>query len=112
MIMITIIFFTKPQRQMPFQASLFPILIPLHLLPWFYEELHFHLFKLPHTENELTCYYLVAESLPRLSYLKRDFHSSCFLNIQKVYAKTLSRVWTYIQLHRILSRSSQFGSAH
>src|SRR5450759_3377279 len=81
MIVKTIIFASETKSLMPLHPCLFPFFKPLKLTAGLYEELHFHLFKLPHTEDKLPCYYFITECFPDLGNPERDLHSSGFLNI-------------------------------
>src|SRR5688572_31868358 len=75
---------------MPFHSFRFPVFVPLFLCTRTNKELHFHLFKFPHTENELPCDDLITKCFSYLCNTKRNFHPSCFLHIQKVYKYALS----------------------
>ena len=97
-IMITILIGRHTQTEMPLQTRFFPILIPLTFCARAYEELHFHLLKLTHTENELTGNNLVTESLTYLCNTKWHFHTRRFLHIQKIHENTLSCFWTQVNL--------------
>src|SRR3978361_1013492 len=77
----------------PFFASIFPVTVPFHLRAWANKKLHFHLFKFPHAENELTGNNLVTESLSCLRNAERNFHPAAFLHIQEIYKNTLGRFW-------------------
>src|SRR5688500_10592188 len=65
------------------------MLIPLLLCARTNKKLHFHLLKFPHAENELAGYNLIPECFSNLCNAKRNFHSSCFLHVQKVYKNSL-----------------------
>src|SRR5690606_32892142 len=85
----TVVSFAHPQGQMPVHPSFLPSLIPLLLASRGNEELHFHLFELPHAEDELPCDDLIAEGLPGLGDPKGDLHPSTLLDVQKVDKNTL-----------------------
>jgi TonB family protein len=53
MIMKAVFRFWKSQCPMPFDTLFFPMIIPFHFRARLYKVLHFHLLKLPHTENKL-----------------------------------------------------------
>ena len=69
---------------MPLQAGLFPVLEPLHLIPWRHEVLHLHLLELSHAEGELPGHYLVSECFTHLGDAERNTHAPGFLDIQEV----------------------------
>src|SRR5574344_2265215 len=112
MIMETIILSTEAQSLMPFHTRLFPLCEPLHFGTRLNKELHLHLFKLPHTENELACNYLITESLAYLSYSERNFHTSCFLDIEIIYEYTLCCFRTQVYLTCSISGRSHFCREH
>ena len=111
-VMVTVVVVAESQCLVPFQTSFFPFLEPFKFSSRFYEELHFHLFELTHTEDELTCNDFVTESLTNLSDTERNFHTSCFLNIQVVYENTLSSFRTQIYFHCTVGSRSHFGREH
>src|SRR5574344_111564 len=98
MIVETIIFSTETKSLMPFHTDFLPFREPFHLCTRFNEELHRHLFKLAHTEDELTGYNLITESLAYLSDSKRYLHTACFLYIQVIDKNSLSCLRTQINL--------------
>src|SRR5574344_1235827 len=98
MIVETIIFSTETKSLMPFHTDFLPFREPFHLSTRFNEELHLHLFKLAHTEDELTGYNLITESLAYLSDSKRYLHTACLLYIQVIDKNSLSCLRTQINL--------------
>src|SRR5258706_13849271 len=80
----TIFFFGKTKTQMPVQSFLFPVFIPFFLCSGTNKELHFHLFKLTHPENELPCYDFIPESFTDLCNAERNLHPPGLLYIQKI----------------------------
>src|SRR4051794_27343263 len=74
---------------MPFQTRFLPGLIPFFLCARTNEELHFHLFKLAHTEDKLACHDLIAESLTNLGYSKWYLHACRLLHVEEVDKYTL-----------------------
>src|SRR5690606_18056551 len=78
----------------------------------FNKELHLHLFKLAHTKDKLTRHDFVSEGFAGLCNTKRDFHTSGFLNIQKIHKNALCRLGTKIQIYGVFGRSSQLGAKH
>ena len=111
-IVITIACIAESKSFMPFQTDFFPFLEPVKFSSRFYKELHFHLFELTHTEDELTGNDFVTESLTNLCNTERNFHTSCFLNIQVVYENTLSSFRTQIYFHSTVGSRSHFGREH
>jgi len=80
----------------PFGAHVFPVIVPFHFFAWAHKELHFHLLKLAHTEDELARYNFVAEGLANLGNTKRDLHAARFLDIQEINENALCRFWTQV----------------
>ena len=74
---------------MPFHSFFFPVFIPFFLCAGPDKELHFHLFKFPHAENELPGYDFIAKCFTNLGNTKRNFHPSGFLHIQEVHKNSL-----------------------
>ena len=97
---------------MPFQTDFFPFLEPIQFSTRFYEELHFHLFKLTHTEDELTGNDFVTESLTDLSNTKRNLHTTGLLHIQVVYENTLRCFRTKIDFHSTVRSRSHLSREH
>ncbi|OPZ97688.1 MAG: hypothetical protein BWY70_01415 [Bacteroidetes bacterium ADurb.Bin408] len=81
----------KAHTQVPFQALLLPVFVPLQLLAGPYKILHFHLFEFTHAKDKLAGHNFVAKSFACLSYPKRYLHASCFLYIEVIDKNTLSR---------------------
>src|SRR5690606_34423590 len=108
----TIIVLTKAKGAVPFHSSFFPEFIPLHLFTWLNKELHFHLLELTHSENKLTRYNLIAKCFSNLCYSKRNFHSSRFLYVKKVYKYSLCCFRTQINLACIFSQRPDFSREH
>ena len=72
------------QGQVPSHSGGSPLFVPFQFGARTHEKLHFHLFKLPHTEDKLTCYNLVTEGFPDLSDAKRYLHAGGLLHIEEV----------------------------
>ena len=96
--METIVVSTEAQCLMPLHTELFPLLEPFLLCPGLYKELHLHLLELSHTEDELTGYNLITESLTYLCNTERNLHTTSLLYIQIVHEDTLCRLRTEIYL--------------
>ena len=111
-IVITVACISEAKCLMPFQTDFFPFLEPVKLCSRFYEELHFHLLELTHTEDELTGNDLVTESLTNLCNTERNFHTPRLLYIQVVYKNTLCSFRTQINFHRAIGRRTHFGREH
>ena len=102
----------KPQRLVPAEAELLPVLKPFQLLARANEELHLHLLELAHTEYELTRYYLVAECLTNLCDTERNLHATRLLHIQEVHEDTLCRLRAQVNLHRAVCRRAHLRLEH
>src|SRR5690606_37383919 len=94
----TVIFFTEAKRIMPFQAYLFPVLIPGKLLSRTYEVLPLHLLDLANLEDELARDDLISEGFPGLGYSEGDLHSPRLLDIGKIDKDTLSGFRSQVQI--------------
>src|SRR4030042_2915467 len=82
----------------PFYPYIFPVAEPFHLGTRLNKILHFHLFKFPHPEDELTCDYLIAECFAYLGNAERHLHPACFLYIKEVYKDPLCCFRTKVYL--------------
>ena len=96
MIMETVILTSETQRLMPFHPDFFPFFKPSQFTSGLDEELHLHLFKLSHPENELPGNNLIAECLSNLSNSKWDLHPACLLDIEKIHKYPLGGFGTKI----------------
>ena len=85
------------------------MLEPFHLCAWLAEELHLHLLKLTHTEDELTCNDLVTECLTDLSDTERDAHTACLLNIKVIHEDTLRSLGTEVDFHCTVGSRTHVG---
>src|SRR5687768_11046497 len=74
----------QANRFMELHPGLFPALIPSHFGARADEKLHFHLFKFPHTERELTRNDLISKSFSYLRNPERNLHPSAFLHIKEI----------------------------
>src|SRR5690554_2591371 len=97
---------------MPVLSCFLPILKPLCFCSRTDKELHFHLFKLSHTEDKLSCNYLISESLTNLCNTKRNLHSACFLNIKVLYKNTLSCFWAKVNSVSIFRNRTHLSRKH
>ena len=111
-IVVAIFFVTQSHRLMPFQTGSLPLLEPFHLFARTNEELHFHLFELAHTENELTGNDLVTESLTDLGDTERYFHAAGLLYVQEVDENTLCRFRAQIYFHGTIGSRSHLRREH
>ena len=112
MIVVTIVVITESQCLMPFQANFLPLLKPVQFSARLHEELHFHLFELTHTENELTGNNLVTECLTNLCNTKRYLHTAGLLYIQVVHKDTLSCFRTQVNLHGTIRSRTHLCREH
>ena len=85
------------ERIKPVTAEASPIVEPFQIRAGLAEEFQLHLFKLTHTEYEITGSNFVSERLANLSNTERHFFTACSLDIGKVYKNTLSRFGAEIQ---------------
>ena len=111
-IVVTVMIIAETKSLVPFQTDFFPFLEPIEFSTRFYEELHFHLFELAHTEDELTSYDFVTECLTNLSDAERNFHTACLLNVKVVYENTLSCFRTKVYFHCAIGCRTHFGREH
>ena len=108
----TVLVVPQAQRFVPFQTELFPVTEPIHFRAGLDEELHFHLLELTHTEDELTRYNLVTESLAYLCDAERQFHASGLLHVQVVDKNTLCRLRTKVDTHGTIGGGTHLGGEH
>ena len=94
MIVETVFFISHSKSRVPAKSFFFPIIIPLYFFSRLNKELHFHLFKFTHSENELPGNYFIPKCFSGLRNSKRNFHSTGFLNIQKINKNTLGSFWS------------------
>ena len=104
-----ILLIAHAQSLVPFQTRFLPLLEPFEFIARAHEELHFHLLKFTHTENELASHNLVAESLADLCNTERNLHAACLLHVQIVHEDTLCCLRTQIYLHRCVGRCTHLG---
>ena len=112
MVMKSVLIRRYTQALVPFHTGCLPVFIPFLLCTGFHEKLHFHLLKLPHTENEPTCYDLITESLPGLCYTKGDLHTSCLLHIEEIHKNTLGRFRAQVYNICFLGHRANFCREH
>ena len=92
----TVVLGSEAKCLMPCHATLLPLVKPLELCAWLHEELHLHLLKLTHAEDELTGYYLVAEGFAYLRDAEWHLHATSLLHIEVVDKDALSCLRTQI----------------
>src|ERR1044071_3993446 len=85
----TIVIIAETEHLMPLHSLFLPELVPLHLLAGLHEELHLHLFKLAHPEDELARYDFVTKCFTDLRDPKWYLHATGLLHVQKVDEYTL-----------------------
>ena len=100
------------QGQMPSHSGGSPLFVPLQLGARAYEKLHFHLFKLPHTEDKLPCDDLVAEGFADLGNAKRHLHAGGLLHIQEVDKYSLRRLRTKVDGGGVFCYRAYLGRKH
>ena len=112
MVMETIVLCSEAKVLMPLHTCLFPLGKPIKLSARLDEELHLHLLKLTHTEDELTRYYLIAECLTNLSDSERKLHATCLLHVEVIDKDTLRCFRTKIYFHCTISAGSHLCREH
>ena len=112
MIVKAVFLIAHAQGLVPRQAHLLPVVEPLHLVARTHEELHFHLLKLTHTEDELTGHNLVAERLAYLRDAKWQAHAACLLHVEEVNEYSLCRLGTQIHVHSAVGTGTHLRLEH
>src|SRR5690625_4178640 len=112
MIAEAVILLTHAQGEVPFQSLFFPVFIPFDFFSGPDKELHFHLFKFPHSEDKLAGHYFISKSFSYLCNSKRDPQAAASLNIQEIHKNSLSSFRSQVKIHSTFCGSSQFGSKH
>ena len=107
-----VLLIAQSEGLVPLQTGLFPLGEPLKLGTWTHEELHLHLLKLPHAEDELTGHYLVAEGLAYLGYSERNLHTACLLDIEEVDEYTLCCLGTQVDDTVLAGYIAELGGEH
>src|SRR5574344_832775 len=97
---------------MPVNTFIFPIIKPFEFFTWTNKKLHFHLFKLSHSENKFSCNNLISKCFTNLSNSKWNFHTACFININEVYKDTLSGFWAQIYCISTFSYRAHLSREH
>ena len=111
-VVVTVVLLAHSKCLVPFQTDLFPFCKPLKLSARLYKELHLHLLKLSHSEDELSCYNLVSESFTNLCNTKRQLHTAGFLYVQVVYKDTLSSLWSQVNCAALARYATKLGAEH
>ncbi len=112
MVMIAIFLIAQAKSLVPFQTRFLPFFEPFQFRTGTHEELHLHLLELTHTENELTCYNFVAESLANLRNTEGNAHTTRFLHIEVVHEDSLRRFRTQINRHGTVGGRTHLGLEH
>ena len=110
--METILIITQAHGLVPSQTLFLPLLKPIQLSSGLHEELHFHLLKLTHSENELTCHDLVSKGFSRLRNSEWDLHPSGFLHVQVIDKNSLSGFWPQIHGTCSFCHGTHFSCEH
>src|SRR3954462_5264525 len=97
---------------MPVKSRFFPVFKPFFLCAGTNKELHFHLFKFTHTKNKLTSNNFISECFTNLRNSKWNFHTCCFLHIQKVYKNSLRCFRTQINFVCLFSNRTKLRGEH
>ena len=103
-VVVAVVFVAHAERLVPGQTMLLPVVEPLHLRAGLAEELHLHLLKLAHAEDELSGHDLVAEGLADLGNAEGQLHASRLLYVEVVDEDALCGLRT--QIDRIVGVGS------
>ena len=85
-----------PQVDIPSEAVVNPILVPLFVGSGLDEEFHLHLFELTGAEDEVSRSDLVTETLTNLANTERRLHTCCLQHVGEVHKDALCRFGTQI----------------
>src|SRR5690606_3052015 len=107
-----VVVIAQSEHLMPFHTAPLPILVPLHFRSGLNEELHLHLFKFAHAENELPRNNLISECLANLRNTKWNLHAACLLDVKEVHKNSLSRFRSQVNLIGLFSERSDFCGEH
>jgi hypothetical protein len=96
---------TQAEVQVPVEALLDPVVVPLLVGARLHEELHLHLLELARAEDEVAWCDLVPEGLPDLGYPERHLDSARLQDVLEVDEDPLRRLGPQIRdvlraLHR------------
>ena len=108
----TVVLCAEAKSLMPLHTGFLPRGKPVKFGTGLYEELHFHLFKLAHTENELTGNNLVTEGLANLCDTEGQLHTAGLLHVHVVHKDTLCSLGTQINLACTVGSRTHFGREH
>src|SRR5678816_2244876 len=112
MIVKTIFFPRNAKAQVPPHSFFFPELIPFLLCAGPDKELHFHLFKFSHSENELPGNDLITKCFSNLSDTKRYLHPACFLNIQEIHKNALRSFRSQVNFICFICNTAELSGEH
>ena len=107
-----IVFSTKTECLVPSHTRFLPLAEPFEFSAWFHEELHLHLFKFAHAEDELASYDFITESFTDLCNTERNLHATCLLHVEVVHENTLCGLRTEIDGRSTLRGRPHFGLKH
>src|SRR5947209_10919210 len=110
--MKAIFFFGNTKAEMPLLPGFAPVFKPFFLSTRFTEKLHFHLFKLTHTEDKLAGYDLVAERLANLGDTKRYLHACRLLHVEEVNKYTLGCFGAQVNCIRLFGYGAELCREH
>ncbi len=111
-VVVAVVRGVKAQGQMPAQTGLLPVLVPFHFGSGHDEELHFHLLKFTHAENELARYDFISEGLTDLGNAKRNFHSARLVDVQEVDENALCCFRTQVEVASAFCNRTHFRGKH
>ena len=92
--MEAIVFCTKTESLVPSHTCFLPLAEPFEFGARLYKELHLHLFKFAHAEDELASYDFITESFTDLCNTERNLHATGLLHVEVVHENTLCRLRT------------------
>ena len=97
------------QSQVPSHSGGRPLFVPFQFGARAHKKLHFHLLKLPHTEDKLPCYDLVTEGFADLGDAKRNLHAGGLLHVEEVDKDPLCRLRTKVDGGGVLCYGAYLG---
>src|SRR5450759_3871308 len=112
MVVKTVILTSETECLMPFHPYRFPFFKPFQLTTGLHKELHLHLFKLPHPEDELPGNYFITECFTYLCNPKGYLHPPGLLHIKKVDKDPLSGFGPEIDFICSLRSRSHLSGKH
>ncbi len=102
----------QSQGKVPFVTFGLPLIKPFAFGAGAHEKLHFHLFKLPHAEDELPGDDLVAEGFADLGDAKGNLDAGSLVDVEEVDEDALGSFGTQVQVHRVARHSAELCLEH